>query len=73
MKTPIPISNQPKRGIIFFGSNRSKHIFPIYRDEEIGINGELQRRVHNSYHDDDKMTTTTQLGLAISQTCEDLF
>lgn len=72
LKTPAQL-NQPKKGIIFFGNNRSKHLFPIYRDEEIGIIGELQRRVHSSHHDDDRMTTTTQLGLAISQTYEDLF
>lgn len=29
--------------------------------------------MHPSMHDDDKMTTTTQLGMAISQTCEDLY
>lgn len=68
-KTPLPSLNQPKRGIVFFGNNRSKHFFPIYRDSDIGITGELQRKVHSSHHDDDKMTTTTQLGLGISQTC----
>jgi hypothetical protein len=67
------VLNQPKKAIVFFGNKGSKHLFPLYRDEEIGIMGELQRRVHNSRHDDDRMTTTTQLGLAISQTCEDLF
>ena len=30
---------QPKRGLVFFGNNRSKHVFPLYRDEEIGIVG----------------------------------
>ncbi len=37
-KTPIQ-GYQPKKGLIFLGSNRSKHIFPLYRDEEIGIVG----------------------------------
>lgn len=72
-KTPTQMPGQPKRALIFFGNNKSKHLFPLYRDEEIGIGGELQRRVHHSSHDDDKMTTTTQLGLAISQTCDDLY
>lgn len=68
-KTPYGTETaQPKRALMFYGSNKSKHLFPLYRDDEIGINGDFQRRVHHSTHDDDKMTTTTQLGLAISQT-----
>ena len=69
MKTPNLSSQPVRKGLVFMGNNRSKHLFPLYRDEEIGIVGELQRKVHHSTHDDDKMTTTTQLGLAISQTC----
>jgi hypothetical protein len=73
MKTPPPpvpvLGNHVRKGIVFFGSDHEKYMFPLYRDEEIGIRGELQRRVHSSHHDDDRMTTTTQLGLAISQTC----
>lgn len=72
-KTPQASQAHPKRAIVFLGNNRSKHMFPLYRDEEIGIKGDLQRIVHHSGHDDDKMTSTTQLGLAISQTCEDLY
>jgi hypothetical protein len=64
---------QHRKSVVFFGNNHSKHLFPLYKDDEIGIKGELQRRVHSTHHDDDRMTTTTQLGLAISQTCEDLF
>lgn len=67
MKTPAGM--QPKRGVVFFGSNKSKHLFPIYRDEEVGISGEFQHTLHPTTHDDDKMTTSTQLGLAIEQTC----
>lgn len=73
-RTPGPSNPPPQRkGLIFFGNNRSKHLFPLYRDDDIGIQGEFQLKVHHTTHDDDKMTTTTQLGLAISQTCEDLF
>jgi len=69
LKTPGGNSEAQRKGLIFIGSNRSKHLFPLYIDEEIGIKGELQLKVHHTTHDDDKMTTTTQLGLAISQTC----
>jgi hypothetical protein len=69
VRTPPVGGNCGRKGIVFLGNNQSKHLFPLYRDEEIGIRGELQRRVHSSHHDDDRMTTTTQMGLAISQTC----
>lgn len=68
-KTPNTNIPQPRKALIFLGNHRSKHIFPLYRDEDIGVVGEFQRKIHFSGHDDDRMTTTTQLGLAISQTC----
>jgi hypothetical protein len=69
VRTPPVAGSCGRKGIVFIGNNQSKHLFPLYRDEEIGIRGEMQRRVHSSHHDDDRMTTTTQMGLAISQTC----
>jgi len=37
IKTPGGNLESQRKGLIFIGDNRSKHLFPLYRDDEIGI------------------------------------
>ena len=68
-----PPTVQPRRAIVLISENRSKRVFPLYGDNEVGIHSKFQNRVHSTHNDDDRLTTSTQLGLAISQTCNDLY
>lgn len=33
LRTPVANQYHPKKALVFLGNNRSKHLFPLYRDE----------------------------------------
>lgn len=42
------ITPKPQRKILLYGENRSRHLFPLVRDRDIGISGAYQNVVFES-------------------------
>jgi hypothetical protein len=69
------VTPRPNRKILLFDDNRGKHLFPLVRDRDVGIDGKYQTIVIQSVHipfrqhnDDDKQTSSTQLHRGMMQT-----
>ena len=58
---PYQKTVKPIRKIVLYDSNYEKHLFPLYRDEDIGANSQVRELLIESWNDDDKRTSSTQL------------
>lgn len=82
VENPIFSQVTPKqvKKILLYGADRSRHLFDLVNDREIGIDPKYQNIVVESvhgliwqYNDDDRKTTSTQLQRGMLQTLEDLY
>ena len=63
---------RPQRKIVLYDEHNQKHFFPLYKDKDIGIGKEYQEMLIDSWNDDDKKTSSTQMRRGMQQTIQDL-
>jgi hypothetical protein len=63
---------RPQRKIVLYDEYNQKHFFPLYKDKDIGIGKEYQDLLIDSWNDDDKKTSSTQMRRGMDQTMQDL-
>lgn len=64
---------KPQRKIILYDQKNIRYFFPLLKDKDLGISKEYQDLLIESWNDDDKKTSTTQLRRGMDQTINDLF
>ena len=64
---------RPQRKIVLYDEMNQKHFFPLYKDKDIGISKEYQDLLIDSWNDDDKKTSSTQMRRGMDQTMHDLY
>lgn len=64
---------RPPRKIMLFNQHQEKKLFPLVRDRDIGVTSQYQNIIIESYNDDDKQTSSTQMKAGMGQTLKDLY
>lgn len=62
-----------QKKVVLYDDMNQKHFFPLYKDKDLGIGKEYQDLLIESWNDDDKRTSSTQLKRGIDQTMNDLY
>ncbi len=62
-----------QRKIILYDQKDTRYFFPLWKDKDLGISRKYQDLLIESWNDDDKKTSTTQLRRGMDQTINDLF
>lgn len=55
-----------------YDENKQRHFFPLFKDKDLGISREYQEMLIESWNDDDKKTSSTQMRRGMDQTLQDL-
>lgn len=58
---------------MLYDEENQKHFFPLYKDKDVGIAKEYQALLIDSWNDDDKRTSSTQMRRGMDQTMQDLY
>ena len=64
---------RPQRKIALYDEFNQKHFFPLYKDKDLGIPKKYQDLLIESWNDDDKQTSSTQMRRGMEQTMQDLY
>jgi len=63
---------RPQRKIVLYDEFNQKYFFPLYKDKDLGISKKYQDLLIESWNDDDKKTSSTQMRRGMDQTMQDL-
>lgn len=63
---------RPQRHIVLYDEFNKRHLFPLYKDKDLGISKYFQDMLIESWNDDDKKTSSTQMKRGMNQTMQDL-
>lgn len=67
------IKHRLQKKLVLYDDDKHRYFFPLFKDKQVGIPSKFSKLVINSWNDDDKQTSGSQLQRGKDQTMSDLY